>query len=52
MLLKLDRRRFVPAEVLHRRDDLAVLDQEQPVAGHAGVEQRHVVDRPDVPEER
>ena len=35
-------RAVVPAEVLHRPDDFAVLDQEQPVARHAGVEQRQL----------
>src|SRR5687768_15635866 len=48
-----DERGHVPAEVLHGSDDLAVLDQEQSVAGHAGVEQRLLLRRyaADVPEE-
>ena len=37
------RRAVVPPEVLHRPDDLAVLDQERAVARHAGVEQRRML---------
>ena len=40
-----DERRHVPAEVLHRSNDLAVLDEEQSVARHAGVEQRLLLRR-------
>src|SRR5581483_1547262 len=46
-----DERRHVPAEVLHRTGDLAVLDQEQAVACHARLQQRQRIDRTQVPEE-
>src|SRR5262245_66643888 len=49
-----DERRHVPAEILHGRDDLAVLDEEQAVARHAGAEQRLLLRRhaANVPEAR
>src|SRR3954447_3149963 len=44
--------RHVPAEVLHRPDDLAILDEEHAVARHAGIEERLLLRRnaADVPE--
>src|SRR5258705_10722458 len=43
-VVEADDRRHVPAEVLHRPGDLAVLDEEQPVTRHAGVEERRLGD--------
>src|SRR5258705_4120668 len=50
-VVEADDRRHVPAEVLDRAGDLAVLDEEQAVARHPGVEQRRLIHGPDVPEE-
>ena len=43
-------RALVEAEVVHRADDLAVLDQVDAVAGQPGEQQRRRVDLADVPE--
>src|SRR5688572_20776552 len=43
-------RRLVPAHVLDRTRDLAILDQEGPVAGEAREQDRALIDAADVPE--
>src|SRR6185369_2325722 len=45
-------RRIVEAHVLHRFRDLAVLDQERPVAREAGIEDRSLIDGAKIPEAR
>src|SRR5205807_2466632 len=41
---------FVETEVVHRTDDLALLDEEDAVPGQTGEQQRLRVDRTDVPQ--